>query len=445
MPGTLRVDGDRTAALLVACASALIAATCSRESRLETAHPPRAVTPSAPAPVGSAPPSASPNALPAASGAAPRPAALPEGLALPALYAAFGGLESKARRDHARVLWLGDSHTAADYMTGAFRRRLQLRFGVGGPGFLRIGASPYRHGGVKFARDGRWRVEPEPPSRRSPEGDTAFGFAGLRTIPLETRSRTEAVVASSAARGTLRYELLFDLPPSASFRASVGSRHAQISAKTELERVPGSPIARLRFQGAAGEPFELSSLANSPRLYGLIVEGSEPGVVIDTSGIDGARFATALAWNADVLAAELAARSPDAVVLAYGTNEAFDNRRAEASGNDVTELVTRLRRGAPRADCLIVAPPDAAAPDFTSLPRVAEIEAVLERAAGRLGCAFFSLRASMGGEGGYTRWMKETPALARSDRVHLSPAGYERLGEALADAVTNAYDRRKTR
>ena len=433
-----RADRQSNLALAVSFAAALIAATCSRDSRLEPAHPARSDTAakSAPAPAAS-------SSLPVASAAPPRAPALPEGLALPEFYAALAGLENKSRRDHARVLWLGDSHTAADYLTGAVRRRLQLRFGVGGPGFLRIGSSPYRHGGVKFERDGRWRTEPEPPSRRVPEGDTGFGLGGLRVIPLEARSRAQARVDASAARGTLRYELLFDLPAAASFRVNVGSRHTQVDKKSPLERVPGSPVARLHFQGAAGEAVELASFVNSPRLYGLVAEGSEPGVVLDTSGIDGARVATALAWNADVLAAEVGARRPDLAVIAYGTNEAFDNRRAEAIGNEVSELVARIRRGVPRADCLIVGPPDAAAPDFTSLPRVAEIEGVLERTAARLGCAFFSLRAAMGGEGSFTRWMKETPPLARGDRVHFSPAGYERMGEALADALTSAYDRRK--
>jgi lysophospholipase L1-like esterase len=435
-----QAEGDRTAALLVSIAAALIAATCSRQSHLEPASPERPASPAlkpVPSALSSAP-------TPGASGVPVRPAPAAGDLALPRFYAALGGLEAKTRLDHARVLWLGDSHTAADYLTGAFRRRLGLRFGSGGPGFLRLGANSYRHGGVKLAREGKWRIEPEPPSRRSSEGDTAFGFAGLRAIPTDARARIEARIDLSAVRGAVRYELLFDLPSAASFRVSVGSSTTKIDAKTPLERSAGSPIARLRFEGAAGEPFEIAGAANAPRFYGVIAEGSEPGVVLDTSGIDGARFATALAWNAEVLAAELRARRPDLVVIAYGTNEAFDNRRAEVHGNEVTELVGRLRRGAPGADCLILGPPDAASPDFSSLPHVAEVEGALERAARRVGCGFFSLRSAMGGDGSFARWMKENPQLARSDRVHYLPPGYERLGEALADAVLGAYDRQKS-
>jgi len=38
--------------------------------------------------------------------------------------------------------------------------------------------------------------------------------------------------------------------------------------------------------------------------------------------------------------------------------------------------------------------------------------------------------------------MREVPALARGDRIHLMPAGYEKLGEAVANALLNGYERR---
>jgi lysophospholipase L1-like esterase len=264
----------------------------------------------------------------------------------------------------------------------------------------------------------------------------------MRWIPADARARLEARVDGRAVAGTVRYELVFDLPQGASFKLRIGKSEHLIDGRTSLAHVPGSPLSRLRLEGAASDGFEVSSMTGGPRFYGVIAEGSEPGLVLDTSGIDGARVATALAWNADVLAAELRARPPDLLAVAYGTNEAFDNRRAEIIGNDVTELVGRLRRGAPNADCLIVGPPDAAAPDLTSLPHVVEIEDALHQAANRLGCGFFALRVAMGGDGAFVRWMREVPALARGDRIHLMPAGYEKLGEAVANALINGYERR---
>ncbi len=437
-----RADPNGALALGVALLSAFAAATCSRESHLE----PRAPHAARETQLGvGASASARPPAAPLASASAravtpPAKASNPEVLSFAHLYAALFGLEDGTRKDHVRVLWLGDSHTAADFMTGETRKRLQARFGNGGPGLVRLGASPYRHDGVHIVRDGRFNVEPDPPSRRSDPDDAAFGYAGMRTLPRDQRARAELRVDEHAVVGQVRYELFFDLPDDASFRVSLGSEHDDVKAGSPLLHVPGSPIARLRFSAPAHEPFAVERMHGRPRFYGVIAEAEKPGLVLDTSGIDGARVGTALSWDAGVLAAEVAARSPDLFVLAYGTNEAFDNRRAEPIGGEAEELVARLRRGAPQADCLVLGPPDAASPDLTSLPRVAEIDAVLYSAAQRSGCGFLSLRAAMGGDGGFARFLHDTPQLARPDRIHFTVAGYEKLGGAVADALLAAYD-----
>src|SRR6185295_11830392 len=142
------------------------------------------------APVAQGSASATPAAPMAASvtpsaAAAPAPSPSGDSLALERFDRALAALEAKSRRDHVRVLWLGDSHTAADFMTGALRRKLSLRFGAGGPGLVRLGTSPYRHDGVKLVREGRWRLEPDPPSRRTVEGDTALGYFGMRAVPTD--------------------------------------------------------------------------------------------------------------------------------------------------------------------------------------------------------------------------------------------------------------------
>lgn len=452
-----RADRERYGSLFVALAALLVAATYSRESRLEPASPaghgsqgrpaPLRPVPAAP-PARSAPPppaSAAPGAPAPAVAASAAPAPSAEVLSLPAFERALAGLESKKRGDHVRIVWLGDSHTAADFMTGEIRRKLGERFGAGGPGLVRLGVSSYRHEGVKLVHEGRFRIEPEPPSRRSTEGDTALGFEGMRAIPTDARARVEARIDARAVRGTVHYELLFDLPAGASFRVAVGGTKHLIDARTRVMHVPGSPIVRLGLEAPPSDALELGSMSGGPRFYGVLAEGSEPGIVLDTSGIDGARVATALAWNAGVFAAELRARRPDVVAIAYGTNEAFDNRRAEAIGGDLSALVERVRRGAPAADCLVVGPPDAAAPDFTSLPHVIEIEAVLRQTAARLGCAFFSLRAAMGGDGSFERWLRASPQLSRGDRIHFTPAGYVALGDAVAAALSGAYDAHKAK
>jgi lysophospholipase L1-like esterase len=426
----------------LAAFAAVVALTCHPGARLEAAKVAAApeAKPKRPAPAASPAPGpavANPPARPAAPALPPAP----EALRLPRFYAALRGLDQKTQQDHVRILWLGDSHTNADYLTGAVRRRLAERFGSGGPGFVRLGTNPYRHSGARVTRVGRWRIEPDPPSRRTPMDDGVFGFFGIRSVPAGDGSRVELRIDKGRLQGNVRYELLADLPAGSSFQVHVGTRRLDFSEKSALARVPGSPIARLRFESPPGELIDVGGGIGTPRIIGVIAEGEKAGVVLDTVGIDGARFATPLAWNAEVFAAEVQARRPELFVIAYGTNEAFDGGSTGAYGGQIDELLTRLRRGNPNADCLIVGLPDAAAPDGSSLPRVIEVEAIERVAAARRGCAFFPLRGVMGGEGGFARWMNAQPSLARPDRIHLSVDGYVKLGEALADALLLAYER----
>ena len=437
-----RASADPLFGLGLATFAALVAMTCHPGARLE---PPQ-VAAQLQAPRQGPAPAASPAPAPLAGDPPANPVATaaptaPEALRLPRFYGALRGLEQKTQNEHVRILWLGDSHTNADYLTGAVRRRLAQRFGSGGPGFVRLGTNPYRHSGARVTRVGRWRIEPDPPSRRTPMDDGVFGFAGIRSVPAGDGSRVELRIEKGRLEGAVRYELLADLPAGSSFQVHVGPKRLDFSERSALARVPGSPISRLHFESPPGELIDIGGGVGTPRILGVIAEGEKAGVVLDTVGIDGARFATPLAWNAEVFAAEIQARRPELFVIAYGTNEAFDGGSTAAYAGQIDELLARLRRGNPNADCLIVGLPDAAAPDGSSLPRVMEVEAIERLAAERRGCGFFALRGVMGGEGGFARWMHETPSLARPDRIHLSVDGYVKLGEALADALLLAYER----
>src|SRR5215204_3556240 len=140
-----RTERESLLSVGAALVAAVVAVTCHRGTRLDV---PVAVAgpgaqskaaPSAPASSEATARSAAPAVL-ASSFAKTPPGPLP----LRRLYAALAGLEAKSRDDHVRIVWYGDSHTAADYLTGTVRRRLETRFGAGGPGFVRVGTSPYR-------------------------------------------------------------------------------------------------------------------------------------------------------------------------------------------------------------------------------------------------------------------------------------------------------------
>ncbi|HVR18483.1 MAG TPA: GDSL-type esterase/lipase family protein [Polyangiaceae bacterium] len=439
----LRVERESTLSFIAALVAAVVAVTCHRGSRLDV--PAAAADPSGRATPAASPPrtvAQAPSSLPAALASYAPSAKSPPPLALERFYRALEALEAKTSAEHVRVVWYGDSHTAADYFTGAVRRRLEARFGAGGPGFVRVGTSPYRHDGVRVIRDGKWKILPEPPSRRTLEGDGIFWLGGLLAQPVNKEARVEIRVDPKRVRGSLRYGLVYQPKAGASFRLGIGKKVETVDARTPADKISESGLVRLRREGASGDKLEIALTTGEIRFAGLVAEGTEPGVVLDTIGIDGARAATPLAWNADAFSADVAARKPELVVFAFGTNEAFDTRNADAIVGELGELVGRARRGAPNADCLIVGPPDAAAPDLTSMPRVVELDAAERRAAETYGCGYFSLFQAMGGANGFSRWMREIPPLARVDRIHLTIGGYERLGDVLAAALIESYEAR---
>lgn len=354
----------------------------------------------------------------------------------------LAGLEGGTRREPVRIFWLGDSHTAADYLTGALRARFEQRFGVGGPGFVRVGVRSYRHSQVHSVCDGSWRVEPVPPARRTLFDDGVFGLGGMRAMPDGGPAQARFELTAGAARGRLHWQLWFSLKDGASFRLTLGAVSQVITQASQIPELPGAGFASLSLESANHEKLELFTLNGSPRFYGLIAESSEPGVVLDAVGIDGARLATALAWSETSFEAALRARAPSLVALAFGTNEAFDADKIDKYRAQYQELLGRVRLSAPDADCLIVGPPDAVAVAGGSNPRVAELDALDRSVAAELGCGFVSQLQIMGGAGGYSRWAQQTPRLASGDRLHLSPKGYELMANRIGDELLAGYEQR---
>ena len=240
----------------------------------------------------------------------------------------------------------------------------------------------------------------------------------MRAVPEEAKAQASVQLLGGAISGEARWELAYRLPnKAAGFRVSVdGGRARTLSGRSGA----GPQVQSAKFSGKAGGELKLSGFSGHPQLLGVSVESSKPGVVLDTLGINGARAATPLAWDEAHFAALVRARKPELVVLAYGTNEVFDDREPESYVKHYEQLLARLRRASPGFDCLMIGPTDATQSDGITDPRVMAIDQMERASAARLGCAFFSMFQAMGGEGSITRWAELDPPLALEDGVHLS-------------------------
>ncbi len=441
----------RALSMLVASAAFALGA-CAPEARVVQAAPnpdpsppaplPSSTTEGGPLPAIAALPS--PVQSPTHSEAAPSPKApslemsvataleplargLPE---LAPFYERLDELRAGKRLTSVRVLWLGDSHTAADFMTAKVRARLAEVASDGGPGFISLGLDAYRHGAARVEKFGKWRHQPILPAQRTRVLDGVFGYAGQRTIPL---AGAEARVELRTRRvgENMRWTLLTRLEPGDALEVVLGGQ-ATIVRAHELVEIGGQSDS---FVAPATAGFVVRHRAGDPQVFGVVVESLRAGAVLDTVGINGARVATPLAWEPQQYQAAVRQRQPDLAVLAYGTNEAFDNTAPEKYADHYRELVGRLRAAVPELSCWVIGAPDAATRDGRSVTRLAPLLLVQQNVARELGCAFTSAQALMGGSGGFQSWLTSSPPLARGDRIHLSVLGYETLGQDLGLAL----------
>lgn len=414
--------------------SLVVMVTCGRQAVStppQVAQPPAPSAPASPAEPGVA--TAEPltgAGVDAAAPDTPSDAALaPQASPLAHFHAALSELSRGERQGPVRVTWFGDSHTAADFWTDTVRRRLSARFGVGGPGFIYVGLDRYRHASVSIEVDGKWEKLPSQPASSSPLKDPTLGLGGIRTGPTSADARLRLRLREGAVRGRASWSLWYRMPDAASrFMVSLGEEERRVTARRVGE------VEQLKLSAAASVPFVLSRHQGRPELLGLTVEGSEPGVVLDTVGINGARAATALAWGRESFVAALRARAPSLVVLAFGTNEAGANTPVERYREHYQAFLERIREAAPETSCALFGPTDWVKGGQT-LPRITQIDALQREVAAELSCAYFSAFSEMGGAESALRWSRESPPLAAPDLIHLTPKGYQRLGEGAASLL----------
>jgi lysophospholipase L1-like esterase len=367
----------------------------------------------------------------------------PTGRALARFHASLA--EAQAGTGQSRVLFYGASHVASDLFTGLVRAELQSRFGDGGSGFA-LPAKPWRYynlQGIEIDATPRaWTPLRVRASHR------VLDWYGLAGVAVETRRAGAVAAIETAASGRVgrtasRYDLHYlEQEGGGDFDVYIDGRRIERVRTAADAHGPGYATYHVE---DGPHRFELRVRGNGPvRVFGVAVERSEPGVIVDTLGINGARAEYHLLWEDALYREHLARRDPDLVVLAYGTNEVGDDddpiEEYEARMNRV---MTRVRETVPNASCLLIGPSDRPMREEGEMldrPRTRELIAAQRRVSDAHGCAFFDMVAFMGGPLSMVSWVEHEPPYGAPDHIHLTRLGYERLGVVLLDAMLRGYE-----
>jgi lysophospholipase L1-like esterase len=330
------------------------------------------------------------------------------------------------------ILHYGDSHTAADEWTGDLRERFQEKFGDGGAGYSLAGR-PYRGYRREDVRSGStrgWHAD----GLVGKPGDGVYGLGG---ISMSAKAPHEAVFLLADAQ---EFELFYLQQPGGGALRIFDNGTPVDRISTNGEMAP----AYYRYDADLGgtHRFEIETVEHAPvRLFGWVAENTT-GVTYETLGINGAQASMVLDWNEEVLRSNIERRDPALIVLSYGTNEAGrKDWTLETYRETFARLIQRFRAADPTATILVTAPPDRYLRTRKGWVVMDNVDMIVEaerQAAAAEGCAFWDLRAKMGGKGSMRQWV--LAGMGQRDYVHFTAPGYRMIGDAMFRDLMSQYD-----
>ena len=382
---------------------------------------------------------------------APGASLCPDGIcqaeALTDVFEALAATEAGRRVVPVHILQIGDSHTAGDRITGKLRAVLQARFGDAGRGVLPPGVpyDGYSPMQVEVTASG-WTSTPAPLSGHAGYERAGVGLTGVQSITVAPGA--ELRLRLDAGPETLTYGVSV---------CGEGEGRLWMRADDEVwsERF-FNEHGRERscdYMLINGRPREivLRPLDDVLKLHDIRLGLAGPGVTVSNLGVVGATLRDLAARDQAVVALQLANWRPTLIVLAYGTNEGFDDG---LDGQDYEALlrgqIVRLRQLAPGASLMILGAPDAlrngvadgcsADRSRAAPPSLAVVRDVQRRVAADMGVAFWDWHGRMGGDCSADRLATRGEPFMLRDRVHFSSAGADWIGGALNADLMTAYD-----
>jgi len=339
------------------------------------------------------------------------------------------------RQQHVRIIQLGDSHTAADFLTGELRDRFQAKFGNAGIG-ARAAGLPYqgiRKRDMLISQAGRWQYH----NSLTDHAFTDYGISGFTAVSASPDASLTLTVTDPAgfdtgfvdfvrrpAGGTLALYLDDQLIQSVSVAGTAGT------------------VGRAAVAAPAGGAHTLRVVADRRgiELLSWDTERNEAGILLDSFGVVSATAGLIDNWHDTLVRQELALLRPALIILAYGTNEGAETKFDDAAyRNDFAGILDKLHHWSASSAILVAGPTDGSRPPkgcaagcpWLTLPALDAVRRLQFDLATSHQAAFWNGAETQKRSGGINAWVNTSPPLARPDHIHFTPAGYAVLGADL--------------
>lgn len=320
------------------------------------------------------------------------------------------------------ILQLGDSHTSSDTFTSGLRRELQRDLGDAGIGWLTpMNVRGQSHQLVKL-KSRHWHL-----TTSRVDDSPHFPLGGYIASPTKAGARLEVELRQPDAA---RYIATFLVRPAAALPPlklvdAVGQAH--VLTPNGLIDGWGYASAEVRL------PLTIVADAKgSAQLGGIwLTKPDVPGVLVSPIGANGVRQEVWNKWSTAWLG-QLSHMQADLVILAYGTNEAFNDRLdPDAMARELATGIRQVRQALPHAAVLMIAAPDAmVAASDPQLPCAerrpvmhAAVKRVQHEVAQQEKVLYWDWETAMGGQCPMLEWQEL--GLVGKDLVHFTGAGYK--------------------
>lgn len=353
--------------------------------------------------------------------------------------------ESKEGKRITRIIHYGDSLIAGDWVTGTLRDYFQRDFGDAGPGFIlpMKAWKWYGHKGLRLQDPDNWKVYR---ITKPPIFDNKYGIGGVTflnvTPDAEFSIRVKNDYSLRFPKETL-IQIIAETSPQGG-EATIyldNQREAELSTKYEYADTTSFILSSSR----DFEKITIKVNKGVVRLYGVVFEYGNKGIVYDSIGIQGAQFTHFLKISFDHWIKQLKLRLPDLIIFQYGTNESeAKDLNVSKYYSEIKKILSTLKSYLPDTACLVVAPMDRAIKNdegrLTTKPIIKLIVETQRKASIESGCAFWNTFMAMGGEDSMVRWAMMKPRLASADYTHPTSAGAERIATMFYCSIKNLYN-----
>ena len=347
--------------------------------------------------------------------------------------------------DHlVRVVHYGDSQIELDRISQDLREALQERFGGSGTGlFPALGNVP--SASISKAASGsftQYTMYGDSTTQRA--GHNRYGI--LAQVVQLTGSGTLTLRGSknkNAREGVKTFEsvsVLYGKGENLVVKAASGTDKPEPEVR---KGDSGTTLLIWRFS----QPVEKATLTfqGNAELYGIGADGNA-GVAVDNVPLRGCSGTIFTRISKPLMTDSFALTDTRLIILQFGGNMMPMIRGAkqiEPYQEQIAKQIAYFHEVAPQAKILFIGPSDMGKSvngRVVTWPHLPELVDSLKATALRNDAAYWDLYRMMGGENSMAQWVRHNPPYAGPDYIHFTPAGAQKVGDALSRSFLTYYD-----